>query len=348
MSAYLGAMILLASGAVFITRSVTESRAALRARDSEQALHLADAAVARTGKELAANFNWNNGGVPLVATLGPGQYEVQSVVNGPGADERTATVVGYIPNRAAPELQRKVEAVVRQRIPPNFYDYALYSAGEIDLNGNAYDVNGDIIAGDQDPITNTDNVSGTITTDPTISPLAKLSFSQLYDWAAAQGHVYDAARLANVKTTDPFPSSFWCGGAQVIIPPAPPGCEDPSNPGVAMPNVVYVTTDLALNGNIGTIGGFYVVVGDVLSNPNGDPNDTTINGNGQIDGVIYTTGEFRVNGGAGGLNVEGGVWAGTQARLNGNATVTYNSTYMDAIQAMNINASVQLVLWREL
>jgi hypothetical protein len=46
--------------------------------------------------------------------------------------------------------------------------------------------------------------------------------------------------------------------------------------------------------------------------------------------------------------VDGGVWAGTQARLNGNATVTYNSTYMNAIQAMNINASVQLVLWREL
>ena len=39
--------------------------------------------------------------------------------------------MGYIPNRAAPELQRTVEAVVRKDIPPNFYDYALYSAGHL-------------------------------------------------------------------------------------------------------------------------------------------------------------------------------------------------------------------------
>jgi len=108
-----------------------------------------------------------------------------------------------------------------------------------------------------------------------------------------------------------------------------------------------VTTDLVLNGDIGTIGGFFVVVGSVLTDPQ-TVESTTINGTGQVLGAVYTTGEFRVNGGGqNGLSVDGGVWAGALARLNGSVTVQHNASYLQAIQALNINPAVQLLVWRE-
>jgi hypothetical protein len=110
---------------------------------------------------------------------------------------------------------------------------------------------------------------------------------------------------------------------------------------------VYILTDLELKGNIGTVGGFFVVVGDVLTNPLGTY-DTQISGNGQIDGCVYTLGTFEINGGGNGLNVLGGIWADREVELNGNATVVYNEDYMKAIKALNINPDVQLLSWREL
>jgi hypothetical protein len=96
---------------------------------------------------------------------------------------------------------------------------------------------------------------------------------------------------------------------------------------------------------VGTLGGFFVVVGDVITNPSGTY-DATINGNGTIDGCIYTLGVFSVNGGGNRLNVNGGVWSGIEAELNGNATVTYNSDYMAAIKAHTL-PQVQIISWRE-
>lgn len=90
-----------------------------------------------------------------------------------------------------------------------------------------------------------------------------------------------------------------------------------------------------------------MVVGDVITNPSGTY-DATINGNGQIDGAIYTRGEFKVNGGGGGLNVNGGVWASEEAELNGNAQVAYNQTYMSAIGSFNITTQVQVTSWKDM
>ena len=52
-----------------------------------------------------------------------------------------------------------------------------------------------------------------------------------------------------------------------------------------------------------------MVVGDVLTNPDA-AEEASVNGVGTIEGVIYTRGDFDVNGGAGNLNVNGGVWSG--------------------------------------
>jgi hypothetical protein len=140
--------------------------------------------------------------------------------------------------------------------------------------------------------------------------------------------------LRRVKI-DSFPDSFWYSEPT-----------DPNDPTTGTPNVVYVESDLELNGNVGTIGGFFVVAGDVITNPD-DTSDATINGNGEIDGVVYTLGEFRINGGGGGLNVNGGVWAGEEARLNGNAHIAYTEDYMAALEALDINVEVQITSWRD-
>ena len=54
-----------------------------------------------------------------------------------------------------------------------------------------------------------------------------------------------------------------------------------------------------------------------------------------------------INGGGSGLNIDGAVWAGDIARLNGGATINYNTSYINAVKNLNINADLQLIQWRE-
>lgn len=328
---YLVIAVLLIIAAVFMMRSISEKNITTRYKESTEALNLAEAGIDRAINQLRQDYNWTGTGPQ---DLGRGQFSI-SVTD---IDEKRQILSsGFIPSQNNFRARRQIEVVVKQSIPLNFYDNAIYTADELDLNGNAYQVNGDVIYGDDEEATNTDNITGTVTQDTSIYPLARLNFQQLYNLSEGQGNVYDAERLDDVKKgNDSFPGSFW------YSPPT-----DPADPTTGIPNVVYVEGDLTLKGNIGPMGGFFVVVGDVLTNPTGTY-DATINGNGQIDGGIYTLGEFEVNGGGGGLNVLGGIWAGSEAELNGNATVTYNKDYMDAIRALNINPDVQIISWREI
>jgi hypothetical protein len=66
-----------------------------------------------------------------------------------------------------------------------------------------------------------------------------------------------------------------------------------------------------------------------------------------VDGLIYTLGKFDVNGGGGVLNVNGGVWAGGGATMNGTSSVTFKATYMSAVSAMGINAGLQIISWTD-
>lgn len=321
MLTYIVIALLLVIAAVFVARAVNENNFVLRYRESKEAFNLAEAGIDRAITELRQDYNW--AGVSAV-NLGRGQYSVNITSVD---DKRQILSSGFIPTEANFRARRAIEAVVRKSIPPNFYDNAIYTADELDLNGNAYQVNGNVIYGNDEVAGNTGNINGTVTQDTSINPLARLDFQQLYTLSQGQGNVYDSVRLNNVKKgSDSFPASFWYA--------------------LGVPNIVYVQDDLTLNGNVGTIGGFFVVVGDVITNPSGTY-DATINGNGQIDGCIYTLGEFQVNGGGNGLNVFGGVWAGTEAELNGKVTITYNKDYMDAIKALNINPDVQIISWRE-
>lgn len=322
------AVIVVLAGAV-MAHALADIRSSQREQAGLQAYYVAEAGVDQALVQLRQNYNWLTGysGLP-VGSLGAVTVEVAALPN----DRRLLTVQGQSQGLATP-VQRWIEAIVQKQIPPGFYDNAVWSSQSLELNGNSYAIQGNVRHGDATPPSSTGGITGTVTYDPATNPLPRLSFQQLYDIAVSQGNVYDAARLAGGPAV--FPDSFW------FTPPT-----DPNDPSTGVPNVNYVTTDLVLNGNVGSVGGFFVVVGNVLTDP-GAIEDTTINGVGQVDGIIYTTGDFRVNGGGGGLNVNGGVWAGDETRLNGNVTLSYNADYMDAIEALGINADVQIVSWRD-
>lgn len=324
-------LILLAS---FVFRGVQEKDLTQRQKENYEAFNLAEAGLDRAIVELRANFNW--AGVSNIS-LGRGVYSV--IVTSVSSDERKLDCYGYIPLAASARQSVHIEAQIRKSIPGGFYSNAVYSAGDVDFNGNSFSVvnneappdNTAVLYADEFDVQKPQNIIGASTQDPSISPLARLDFSQLHTISAGQGNVYNATRLQDIQRgRDSFPSSFWY--------------DAPTN---TVPNVVYVEEDLQLNGNIGTIGGFLVVAGDVLTDPSGGAS-ATINGNGQINGCVYTLGEFQINGGGGNLNINGGVWAADEVGLNGNAAIQYNATYMNAISSLHINPDVQVVSWRQI
>ncbi len=334
-------MILAILGSAIISRGVNESIIANRYAESTQAFWLAEAGVNRALRELKDSYT-NSGPwtaeIDLDQNAANGAYSVTvQDVTIDGETHKKVTARGFIPSTGTARAERIIEAIMSSFIPPDFYANAVYSAGTVDFNGNSF-----VVANNEAPPENKavlyagsfevqkpENIVGTTTQDSSISPLAMLDFEQLHDISATQHNVYvkSGNKMINEWSgLEGFPNTFWYA------------------PGV--PNVVYVESDLTLNGNVGTIGGFYVVVGDVLTNPGGTY-DATINGNGQVAGVIYTRGTFSINGGGGGLNVSGGVWSGEEVELNGNANITYNKEYMDAISGLNINPGVQIDSWRD-
>lgn len=329
-SVYLILSVTVILGGVLMAHALTDSRSSQRAQATLQAWYLAEGGIDRAIEQLRQNFAWTAG---FTNTPGGNSGTYTVTVQVLDANRRLLTSQGQSALLAAP-VSKVLEAIVIRQIPEGFYDNVIWVSANLDFNGNAYTADGNVVHGDTSPPSNTSGVTGTITYDPAATPLPRLSFEQLHDIAQAQGNVYDEARLSGGP--DVFPDSFW------YTEPA-----DPNDPTTGVPNVNYITTDLVLNGNIGTVGGFFVVVGDVITDPSASQ-DTTINGNGQVDGAIYTTGDFRVNGGGNGLNVSGGVWAGNEVRLNGNATLTYNLDYMKALEGMGLNADVQVVSWRDL
>jgi Tfp pilus assembly protein PilX len=332
--AYLFLAVLLILGGAFFSRTLNEKKLFDMNRERIEAFYLAESAVDKGIAGLKNDYSGYSG--TSATTAGRGQYEVTDV-NDLSSTRKSLIAHGYIPNKAQKRVERRIEVVTKKETPADFYESAIYSAANIDPNGNSYVVNGKVVYATT--IDDTSHITGTITHDPSVSPLAHFDFAVLRSIAVAQGNFYDSDRLDDVQHgRDSFPTSFW------NVPPNPP--VDPGTP-----NVVYLEGDMVLNGNVGTLGGFFLVVGNVLTDPNVTP-DATINGNGEVDGCIYTLGDFRINGGAGGLNVNGGVWSGEESRLNGNATVTYNQAFMYAIknliETQGAGSVVQLLNWREL
>lgn len=339
--AFIAIIMLTVFSAVILSRSISEGNLSRRQSESSKAFWVAEAGVNRALEELRDNYN-QSGTAVWTGTLSSGQYSVDVSIDG---TDRIVTSHGHVPSIADSRQERIIEATMSKIVPSGFYDNAIYVAETADFNGASFSVTGNVTYGLTLEAEHPENVNGTTTYDESANPLARLDFEQLNTISQGQGNVYDASRLQDVKNgSDNFPSSFWYTRADDGIDDDSDGVTDDDDEWV--PNVVYVETDLQLNGNIGTIGGFYVVVGDVITSPD-ETQDATINGTGQIEGTVYTRGEFRINGGGGNLNVNGGVWAGDMARLNGNAHIAYNSDYMSAIENLGIDGSVQITEWTD-
>src|SRR3989338_1314275 len=248
--------------AVFILSAVFAASAMLNDLNSvkhlsysTKAFYLAEAGVRKALYELRNNYAWIGEG-PVAISWGVdyagGDYETTVTVDG---TKRNVVSTGYFPGKATMLAKRAIEAVIDNPPPPSwFYNNAIVAAEEVELKGN-WTVNGQIVYGEEiDP-------AGIGIHQPDANPLALLSFSQLRSMAESQikengqNNVYTEADIESGK---PFPTSFWFNEADGI------------------PNIVYVETNLELRGNIGTVGGFFVGAGDVITNPSAQA-DTTIN-----------------------------------------------------------------------
>ncbi|MFH1092964.1 MAG: hypothetical protein V1739_02260 [Candidatus Omnitrophota bacterium] len=340
---YMVITVLLVFLGIFVYKNIWEAKIAANYKQRLLSFYCAEAALDKGIAKLpSSTIGEANVALSAIGGSQQGEYTYSITTLQPNKKWRVESW-GYVPSQAQAEATEHLEAYIAKKdLPNSFWENAIYTAGNVRINGNAYDIEGNIIHGGslQPSTLEPANFTGTTTNDISISPLVKLDFESLRIAAAAQikadgsDNVYTAAEIA--AGNPPFPGDFWFDDSD-------------ANPANWIPNVVYVETDLILNGNIGTIGGFFLVVGDVTTNPS-DTSETIINGNGQIDGCVYSTGQFRVNGGGGGLNVLGGVWSGTDGvRLNGNITIEYHQPYMDSIREVIQPSSImQVVSWRKL
>lgn len=337
-------LILVLLGTSLVSQSISESRLAQKYYESIQAFWLAEAGINHALNELRDNYSQSGTGL-WATTLNRGEFSVDVTIDG---SNRRVIAHGFVPSIATTNIERRIEVVMSKSIPPGFYDYALYSSGNVDINGDSYNVQGDVIYANNWEVEHPENIVGDVSSDSTISPLARFDFQELRDISERQDNIYLVSQ--NGKLVDPdtgqekvLPSSFWSFWRDDGVDNDADGSIDENDEWI---NVVYIEGDLQLNGDIGTVGGFLVVVGDVITDPD-DTQDATINGSGIVDGVIYTRGTFRVNGGGQVLNVNGGVWAGDLIRVNGSVDITYNATYMNAIGNLNLGGDVQIISWKD-
>ncbi|MFH2137559.1 MAG: hypothetical protein ABII88_03490 [Candidatus Omnitrophota bacterium] len=340
---YLVVGVLLVFVGMFSYKSMWQAKTVERYKNGVTSFYCAEAAIDKAVAKLPSNTS-SESNVVLSDTGGQARGEFSYVVTTVEVGKKWKVESwGYVPDQATAVSASNLEAyVAKQDLPSNFWENAIYTAGNVRVNGSAYDIDGDIryggsmLPGALDPTI----FSGTSYPDASINPLVRLDYDNLKLIAEAQikadgsDNVYTFSEIA--AGNPPFPSTFWFDSSD-------------ADPTKWVPNVVYVETDLILNGNVGTIGGFLLVVGDVVTNP-GATSETIINGNGQIDGCVYSTGQFRINGGGAGLNVHGGVWSGSDGvRLNGSITIEYDEDYMNAIRDVICPSStIQIISWRKL
>lgn len=293
-----------------LARIIGETRSAERHKESTEAFYLAEAAIDEAIAKLPSNSAPETG-----VSLGTGKYSLTIYTIEAGKKWRVIGE-GFVPN-VPPNARAtcRIEAFLQKKdLEENFWNNAIYSAGNVSFSGTAYSVTGDVryagsISGEGNiPLENRKP-------DPSINPLTSLDFDYLKQIAISQNNYYETGDTS-------YPPSFWYNEAEGI------------------PNVVYIETDLIMRGNT-SVGGFVVVGGNIVQ-------DVEITGNASIDGCVYTRGYFRNLGGGSSLNINGGVWAGNYVDLRGSIVAQYNQAYMDAIRyEIDPSADVQIISWRK-
>ena len=296
-------------------RMFSESRAAERHKEANEAFYLAEAAIDTAIAKLPSNTS-----PEANVALGKGNYSLTITVLEAGKKWKVVGT-GRIPAAAPFRAQKTIEAFLEKKeLGDFFWDNVILSAGNVTFKGNAYSVTGNVrFAGS---ISGDDRIPDeNVIPDSSVAPLALLDFQYLLNIATAQNHVYSGYDSS-------MPQTFWYDKS------------DP-DPTKWVPNVVYIQGDLKLSGVNAKAGGFVIVGGDVIQN-------VDVTGSATVDGCIYTRGYFQNKGGGNRLNINGGIWAGTNVNLTGDVTLTYNKQYMDAIRTIiNPSTEIQMISWRE-
>lgn len=334
---YFLALVLGLLGTTYCNYAINEKNLTQIKTYSSQSFYLAESGIDAALVELRNNYDW--AGVTNQPLGDVGTFSVSVTSDG---NRRKLVASGN--SSGSTTLEQVVESYAEKQsqssLPDKFFNYDVYGAKKVKLCD--VNVNGNVIYGDKLELRKGALVNGTQTDDSTISPLLLLDFASLKALSITQGNYYDKDRLKDVKGgQDHFPSSFWF------------------NEESQMPNVIYAESDLQIKGNFGTIGGFFLVVGSVVSKPE-DTADTNIDGAGTIEGAIYTNGKLRVHAkghgdtkgdddaSAGLITIDGNIWVGKDTHIHKNTTLTYNQDYMTAIKNLNLISEVQIITWRKL
>jgi hypothetical protein len=359
---YLVVTVLLTLSLGVVYQGILEKRSFDVTKQRADAFYMAEAGMDAALVSLRTNQNYGGTGAsnPVNAYRGLqqiGQYANTVVDIGGGGFLRRVTAYGYVPQMTPSPgvLQQtcQVEGVVYVPIipPGNFFDNAIYAVDGVDFHGGTYSVTGDIECGDD--VTNTGHSSGTVNGDiaefdahVTQDSFYCLNFQSLQALAQQQTYSYEGHTVNNNFTTQdlenrrPLPTSFWYREPT-----------DPEDPTTGVPNIVYIEGPLIVRANNFEVGGFILVVGDLTSpGVTTSDEDATINGNVTVNGCLYTTGDFTLNG-HGNSVIDGGLWTGGEAYLQGNTAFTYNPDYMLAIKHYvenNTPPTLSLLSWRQL
>jgi len=322
-TSYMIVSVLLIIGIAFVMQSFNERKALTRDIESLKALNLAEAGIDDSFFNLKSTTSFE-GNTFCSSETGLGEGCTVSVVWPTNIFPKLITSTGYIPNYISPRAQRTLYATAIQSDLHNFFDNAMYVAGNINVSGGANMIGNAGVSG-------TGNVrsggtiasnlvvasgSGSKISDSSINPLARLDFETLKARSMAQGY-YNVAP-SQFPTTD-----FYYMGNE--------------------PNIIYLEHDLQLSGST-TVYGLFVVAGEVITNPDYFA-DASITGNVKIHGCIYSRGTVTVGGTS---EIDGGVWAGT-AVLNGNIDIDRNIGYMNSLNASSYvhAATPQITAWRD-
>jgi len=309
-------VILFLLGRAAFIHSLTENQAFQRTENSLKAFWLAEAGLSKASYEILQNNITNT---TRSFANGTFAYNISVI----GADNYIIEARGNFRNTTR-SIKTKVSRNVNPSRPNNFYDFALYCAGDLfEGNGN-WRIDGNVTyALNFSQSGNPGTINGSVIKDPSINPLFELNFDYLKSISISQGNYHNSSSL-----NGPFPTGFWYNQTQLI------------------PNVVYLEGDLVLTGNTKT-GGLFITRGEVICNET-EANETNYNsslaGTVRIDGIIYTPGKFTMKGTA---DIIGGVFSGQTAILSGNPHIIYNATYMEAVKNIKADTIINETLWRE-
>jgi hypothetical protein len=342
---YVVIVALLILGSALLARSVSEHRIAVRNAQMTHAFYLAESGIDRALRAIKANFSTpqddldGDGSFDDYITIGAisqafnlptglsgtqmvGQYKYRiddstTDVSITSSNVKRIRAMGYVPSVARPDITRWVEAFVTRTVPPGIpTNSAIWTSGELRLNGNSYGIDGNVsyetIYKDKP---SHDGITGTETPLPAGTPMFHLNFDYLKEVAIAQGHYCTSSSCT-------YPTTFWHD--------------------VSTPNVTYIAYEgWRVTGNQ-TLGGIYVIAADVEA----EIGSADIGGTVNVLGCVYALGNVKIHGT---VDLSGGVWAGEGgAIIDGNVDLAYNATYVTAFKTLvESNPAVNITSWHE-